>query len=188
MNKENIENYFSKMTWLKEELEYHENSKGKNEKSYAYYDALKRIYKKQQSNQIPSDEEYMKLGIDRKSLNTVEYGYYTSNIHYDLFEYEIDEKDLLEDRILFFLNSADKKEISNEEGWFLLNFPLNFRNYLLNIYEVDKKDLKKKKHKDINELSFDIDKDLNELFTVIDNIGNEKERLIFDELIKNINN
>ena len=46
MNKENIENYFSKMIWIKEELEYHENSKGKNEKSYAYYDALKRIYKK----------------------------------------------------------------------------------------------------------------------------------------------
>ena len=63
--------------------------------------------------------------------------YYTSNIHYDLFRYDASEKDQLEERILYFLENADRRTIKRRNGWFILNFPVDFFRYLIHVYQVD---------------------------------------------------
>lgn len=81
---------FSKMEWLDDELENHKRSValyGKNEKSEAYYNALKEIHDAQNNGTI-SDDLYLKLCIKRKYkkyFSCTTYCYYLANIHYDCF-------------------------------------------------------------------------------------------------------
>lgn len=193
MNTEGIINYFSKMDWLKEELSRYQKSEGKNERSDKYYSTLKTIKSKQDRNQIPTDEEYISLGKIRKNrafLHTVEYGYYTANIHYDLFRCDPSEKDQLEERILYFIDHADKNddEMTEEYGWFLLNFPSDFLWYLMHVYKKDESDLDKLSF-DINtknQMTFESDEiseNLNSLNIFVGKFGNSKEKLIVKKLI-----
>ena len=130
----NLNQIFSDMDWLDEEIKRNELSEGRNERSDAYYNNLLTIKNKQQAGIIPF-EEYKSLKR-LKQLRTIEYGYYTANIHYELFIYDINNKDKLEDRIIFFISNA-RKEIFKEDSWFRLNFSLDFLQYLENIYDIE---------------------------------------------------
>ena len=138
MKKENIEKYFSKMSWLDEEIARNLASPGRNERSDRYYAVLQTIKDKQSKGEIPSDEDYLALGGIRKNrahCQNVEYGYYTANIHYDLFHYDPSDKDSLEDRILYFIEHQDLDKYAKDN--FFLNFPADFSNYLSHLYKID---------------------------------------------------
>lgn len=108
---------FSKMEWLDDELENHKRSValyGKNEKSDAYYKALKEIRDAQNDGTI-SDDIYPKLCIKRKFkkyFSCITYCYYLANIHYDCF-YSYESIESIEKRMLYFLKTADKNEFYN---------------------------------------------------------------------------
>jgi len=187
MNTEGITNYFSKMDWLDEEIARSEASPGKNERSDKYYAALKAIKEKQNKGEIPSDEDYFAVGGIRKNRShcqNIEYGYYMANIHYDLFEYDLTEKDSLEDRILYFIEHAEFDEDNKDN--FLLNFPANFSYYLSHVYETDKANqdggafLDEDKEEKLGQLydAFSMRK----LAAIIESYGNGKEKLILIRL------
>ena len=139
MNKKNIEKHFSPMAWLDEEIARNQASPGRNERSDRYYAALQTIKDKQRRGEIPSDEDYLALGgigKNRTYCHNIEYGYYTANIHYDLFHYDLSDKDSLEDRILYFIEHAELDE--NAKDNFFLSFPANFSSYLSHVYKADK--------------------------------------------------
>ena len=187
MNKENIEKHFSPMAWLDEEIERNETSSGRNERSDRYHAALQTIKDKQRRGEIPSDEDYLALGGIRKNrahCQNIEYGYYTANIHYDLFHYDPSDKDSLEDRILYFIGHAELDE--NAKDNFFLSFPANFSSYLSHICKVDKPT------RDSREALDKIREDklsrlydafyMRGLVDMIERYGNDKEKLILGRL------
>lgn len=187
MNKENIEKYFSPMVWLDEEIARNQVSPGKNERSDRYYAVLQRIKDKQRRGEIPSDEDYLALGGIRKNrthCHNIEYGYYMANIHYDLFRFDLSDKDSLEDRILYFIEHAELDE--NAKDNFFLNFPANFSSYLSHVYKVDKPSRDSKGA--LNKIRED---KLSRLYNayymrglvdMIERYGNDKEKLILGRL------
>ena len=121
---ENINQIFSKMEWLDEEIERNSKSEGRNNKSDFYYKNLSEIREKQRKGIIPLDE-YKNVGRQE----SIEYGYYIANIHYELFKYNMDNKDILEDRIIFFLQNAHDEIFESKDSWFRLNFYLDYSGY-----------------------------------------------------------
>jgi len=107
-----------------------------------------------------------------------------ANIHYDLFEYDLTEKDSLEDRILYFIEHAEFDEDNKDN--FLLNFPANFSYYLSHVYETDKANqdggafLDEDKEEKLGQLydAFSMRK----LAAIIESYGNGKEKLILIRL------
>ncbi len=134
MKLERVNQIFSNMEWLDAEIKRNESSEGRNEFSDLFYKTLELIRKKQQEGIIPYDE-YKLLG-KIKSLDNIDYGYYIANINHELFDYNISKKDIIEDRIVFFLNNADKQIFKDDKSWFRLNFVLDFKNYLKNVYSI----------------------------------------------------
>ena len=201
MNKENIDKYFSKMTWLDEEIARNEASPGRNERSDAYYSSLKTIKEKQDRGEIPSDEDYLAVGVirkNRKFCKCVEYGYYAANIRYDLFKADPSEKDSLEDRILYFIDHAEMNEYFKD--YFFLNFPVDFLYYLCHhIYGTDKPNPNKnviideEREEKLNQLydAFSMRKlddglRMRKLVVMIESYGNDKEKLILNRLFRMI--
>ena len=187
MNKENIEKHFSPMTWLDEEIARNQASPGRNERSDRYYAALETIKDKQSRGEIPSDEDYLALGGNRKNRahrQNIEYGYYTANIHYDLFHYDLSDKDSLEDRILYFIEHAELDE--NAKDNFFLSFPANFSSYLSHIYKADKSSqnnewiLDKSREDKMSRLNDAFY--MRRLVDMIERYGNDKEKLILGRL------
>ena len=187
MNKENIEKYFSPMAWLDEEIERNETSSGRSERSDRYYAVLKTIKDKQRRGEIPSDEDYLALGGIRKNrahCQNIEYGYYTANIHYDLFHYDLSDKDSLEDRILYFIEHAELDE--NAKDNFFLSFPANFSRYLSHMYKADKSSqnnegiLGKSREDKLSRLCNAFY--MRGLVDMIERYGNDKEKLILGKL------
>ena len=156
---ENINQIFSKMEWLDEEIEKYRKSEEKNKKSNTYYKNLIDIREKQRNGIIPFDE-YKNVGV----LESIEYGYYMANIHYELFKYNIENKDVLEDRIIFFLQNARDEIFESEDSWFRLNFYLDYSGYLREIYHSDE--------------------NWQRLEDYVYEYKNEKEKLIYDILWK----
>ena len=159
-------NYFSEMKWLDELI------KERNREYNFYYDNLIKIKNKQNIGIIPYDE-YKVVGRRRRALSNVEYGYYMSNIHYDLY-YLIDS-DELEKRIIWFLDNACD-ETFEKDSWFMLNFPYDFNQYIRNIY-----------YKKLDKETYDLYFNNMSIEEIIDEIGTEKEKIIIDR-IKHINN
>ena len=191
MNKENIEKHFSPMAWLDEEIERNETSSGRSERSDRYYAVLKTIKDKQRRGEIPSDEDYLALGGIRKNrahCQNIEYGYYTANIHYDLFHYDLSDKDSLEDRILYFIEHAELDE--NAKDNFFLSFPANFSSYLSHIYKADKSSqnnewiLDKSREDKMSRLNDAFY--MRRLVDMIERYGNDKEKLILGRLFEMI--
>ena len=187
MNKKNIEKYFSPMAWLDEEIARNQASPGRNERSDRYYAALETIKDKQSRGEIPSDEDYLALGGNRKNRahrQNIEYGYYTANIHYDLFHYDPSDKDSLEDRILYFIEHAELGE--NAKDNFFLSFPANFSSYLSHIYKADKptrdsrETLDKSREDKLSRL-YNANY-MRGLVDMIERYGNDKEKLILGRL------
>ena len=187
MNKENIEKYFSPMAWLDEEIERNETSSGRSERSDRYYAVLKTIKDKQRRGEIPSDEDYLALGGIRKNrahCQNIEYGYYTANIHYDLFRFDPSDKDSLEDRILYFIEHAELDE--NAKDNFFLSFPANFSRYLSHMYKADKSSqnnegiLGKSREDKLSRLCNAFY--MRGLVDMIERYGNDKEKLILGKL------
>lgn len=187
MNKENIKKHFSPMAWLDEEIARSQTSSGRNETSDRYYAALQTIKDKQSRGEIPSDEDYLALGGIRKNrahCQNIEYGYYTANIHYDLFHYDPSDKDSLEDRILYFIEHAELDE--NAKDNFFLNFPANFSRYLSHMYKADKPSqnnegiLDKSREDKLSRLYNAFY--MRGLVDIIENYGNDKEKLILVKL------
>ena len=135
MTLNNLNQIFSNMDWLDEELKRHELSEGRNERSDAYYNKLLAIKSKQRAGIIPF-EEYKNLGHFAQT-KTIEYGYYSANIHYDLFRYYKEQKDIIDDRIIFFLQNASDELFENEYSWFRLNFYLDYSRSLRDYYQSD---------------------------------------------------
>ena len=191
MNKKNIEKHFSPMAWLDEEIARNQASPGRNERSDRYCAALQTIKDKQSRGEIPSDEDYLALGGIRKNrthCHNIEYGYYMANIHYDLFHYDLSDKDSLEDRILYFIEHAELDE--NAKDNFFLNFPANFSYYLSHIYKTDvlrhdnKRALNKSRE---DKLSCLYDAFcMRRLVDMIERYGNDKEKLILGRLFEMI--
>ena len=129
----NLNQIFSNMDWLDEEIKRNELSEGRNPRSDAYYNNLLTIKNKQQAGIIPF-EEYKSLKR-LKQLRTIEYGYYTANIHYDLFSYYKEQKEIIDDRIIFFLQNASNEIFDNEYSWFRLNFYLDYSYVLREYYQ-----------------------------------------------------
>lgn len=125
------------MDWLDEELKRHETSEGRNPRSDTYYNNLLAIKNKQQAGIIPF-EEYKSLKR-LKQFRTIEYGYYAANIHYDLFIYYKDQKEIIDDRIIFFLQNASNEIFDNEYSWFRLNFYLDYSGALRDYYQCEEK-------------------------------------------------
>ena len=128
MKLERVNQIFSNMEWLDAEIKRNEAFEGRNEFSDLFYKTLESIRRKQQDGIVPYDE-YKLIG-KAKSLDTIDYGYYIANIHYELFNYDIADKDTLEDRIIFFLNNANKELFKDKNSWFRLNFINDFRKFL----------------------------------------------------------
>ena len=126
----NLNQIFSRMEWIEEELEGYKKTNNRNDRSDFYYSNMLIIRDKQNKGIIPL-EEYRNVG----KYKSIEYGYYTANIHYDLFNYDINKKDLLEERIIFFLNNVDRNILCDEKSWFRLNFIYNFNLYLNKVYK-----------------------------------------------------
>ena len=191
MNKENIEKHFSPMAWLDEEIARNLASPGRNERSDRYYAVLQTIKDKQSKGEIPSDEDYLALGGNRKNRahrQNIEYGYYTANIHYDLFHYDLSDKDSLEDRILYFIEHAELDE--NAKDNFFLSFPANFSSYLSHIYKADKSSqnnewiLDKSREDKMSRLNDAFY--MRRLVDMIERYGNDKEKLILGRLFEMI--
>ena len=134
MKLERVNQIFSNMEWLDAEIKRNEAFEGRNEFSDLFYKTLESIRRKQQDGIVPYDE-YKLIG-KAKSLDTIDYGYYIANIHYELFNYDIADKDTLEDRIIFFLNNANKELFKDKNSWFRLNFINDFRKYLKEVYSI----------------------------------------------------
>ncbi len=134
----NLNQIFSNMDWLDEEIKIYKSSEGRNPRSDAYYNNLLTIKNKQQAGIIPF-EEYKSLKR-LKHLRTIEYGYYTANIHYDLFRYYKEQKEIIDDRIIFFLQNASNEIFDNEYSWFRLNFYLDYSYVLREYYQCEEKD------------------------------------------------
>lgn len=132
MKLENINQVFSKMEWLDEEILRNSKSEGRNTKSDFYYKNLSIIKEKQEKGVIPFDE-YKKVG----GYDSIEYGFYIANIHYDLFIYDKTKKNDLEDRIIFFLQNANEELFKYETSWFRLNFYIEYSHYLRQIYKTE---------------------------------------------------
>ena len=147
------------MEWLDEEIEKYRKSEEKNKKSNTYYKNLIDIREKQRNGIIPFDE-YKNVGV----LESIEYGYYMANINYELFKYNIENKDVLEDRIIFFLQNARDDIFESEDSWFRLNFYLDYSGYLREIYHSDE--------------------NWQRLEDYVYEYKNEKEKLIYDILWK----
>lgn len=133
----NINQIFSDMNWLEKETIRNDKSEGKNKKSNFYYENLKMIRDKQKQGIIPF-EEYKKVGI----VGTIEYGYYIANIHYELFECNKDYKNILEDRIIFFIQNAPDDIFKYDDSWFRINFYNEYSNYLRQYYDDEYKNYK----------------------------------------------
>lgn len=133
MKLDNITKHYSQMTWLDEEIKRNKAAIWRTKYSDFYYNILKKIREKQNNNHIPIDE-YKLVGNRRTKLQTIEYGYYMANIHYDLFIADINEKEALENRIIFFLDNADEMLFKDDESWFRLNFEYEFLSYLKSIH------------------------------------------------------
>ena len=159
MELNNIKQIFSDMTWLDEEIERNNKSEGRNKKSDFYYNNLIDIRDKQRKGIIPF-VEYKNVGRQE----SIEYGYYMANIHYELFECDDTNKDVLEDRIIFFLQNAQDKIFEYEDSWFRLNFYLDFSGYLRKIYHSNEK------WQDLDHYVFEY--------------NNEREKTIYDILWK----
>ena len=175
------------MAWLDEEIARNQASPGRNERSDRYYAALETIKDKQSRGEIPSDEDYLALGGNRKNRahrQNIEYGYYTANIHYDLFHYDPSDKDSLEDRILYFIEHAELGE--NAKDNFFLSFPANFSSYLSHIYKADKptrdsrETLDKSREDKLSRL-YNANY-MRGLVDMIERYGNDKEKLILGRL------
>ena len=105
-----------------------------------YYETLRKIRESQNQGKIP-EALYKRLGFGKKerfgdnSFETIEYGYFTANIHYYLYEscseYEVSKnyKDAVNHRILYFLKNADIDALC-AHGWFPLNFPNTYLSFL----------------------------------------------------------
>lgn len=133
---------FAPMKYLEKELERYKDG-CPNDHTKGYYEALKSIKGKQDlGNSIPSCN-YRIIGSSnrKKGFDTAEYGYYTANIHYYLYEscseYEKSDayKGKLNARILYFLRNADPKALI-PHGWFWLNFPSNYMRFLSIFYNA----------------------------------------------------
>ena len=134
---------FARMQYIENEMEI-QKSIGSNPRSEQYYKTLLEIRDIQNSGQIPSDELYRRFaeikGHNQQLYDSVEYGYYLANIHYYLFEsrseYEKtnEYKDVLNKRILYFLNNADRDNLLFKCGEFLTNFPFNYLRFLEHFY------------------------------------------------------
>ena len=160
MKLEKINQIFSNMDWLDEKIKRNEVSEGRNEFSDLFYKTLETIRKKQQEGIVPYDE-YKLLGKE-KSLDTIDCGYYIANIQYELFNFDIAKKDLLEDRIIFFLNNANRELFKDKNSWFRLNFINDFRKYLKEVYSIVE--------------------NYNDLEYIIDEFCGSKEKEIYDIL------
>lgn len=137
MNKAIGKAYFAPMDYLDAMLEKYKDGYP-NKRTAAYFETMKRIRDQQRRGTTPPDEDYRELALARYQplVAGVEYGYYTANIHYYLFEdcsvFERSEfyKAMVNRRILFFLKDyADPDELMNC-GWFPLNFPLDYLRFL----------------------------------------------------------
>ena len=124
----NIDNYFSDMDYLDNDF------LNNNDVTVSFYNTLKIIKEKQNKGIIPIDE-YIILSSE---YDSIEYGYYMANIHYDLFDINIYKNSRLENRILFFLRHLDK-DVFKERNFFIRGFDVCFRDYLCNIYNIDNK-------------------------------------------------
>lgn len=118
---------FSKMEWLDKEIERNAASPGRNEYSDWYYSTLEKIRESQEDGTI-DDIQYALLGAWSVKA-AIAYGYYTANIHYDLYQSSTDI-DELEDRIISFIEITDP-EVLRDGSWFTLNFMTNFRSFLI---------------------------------------------------------
>lgn len=145
---------FSKMEWLNREIERNAVSPGRNEYSDWYYSTLEKIRESQEDGTI-DDMQYALLGAWSVKA-AIAYGYYTANIHYDLYQPSTDI-DELEDRIISFIDITDD-DVLRDGSWFTLNFLTNFKSFLV-----------LKGYKNLE------DTDLEEW---IKEQGNEKEKLI----------
>ncbi|MBR0461361.1 MAG: hypothetical protein IJJ00_01440 [Erysipelotrichaceae bacterium] len=177
---------FASMTYLDEMLD--ENKEGyPNPRTENYYETLKEIRSVQNCRKVPADEIYKRLGKTRrkKAFETIEYGYYTANIHYYLYEscseYKKSEayKDSLNRRILFFLNNANIRALSSYL-WFPLNFPDQYLRFLE--YQYGKKRSSWCKNKRISD-EFPTEM----LIDFTDKFGNNEEKEIADTLHNVIN-
>ncbi len=147
---------YSKMNWLKEAIEKDEKSPDRNEFSDYYYKILLEI-KTSQENGTITDELYAKLN-SWKGIVSPERGYYTSNIHYDLFSDDEAVEDT-EKRILHFFATADRKVLKNN-SWFKSLFISDFRYFMSHRYNI----------------SFKGDDE-----TFFEKYGNDLEKKIFNE-------
>lgn len=122
-------NLFSKMKWLDAEINRNETSPGRNRYSDWYYSTLVRIKKAQEDFDI-CDDLYIEF-TGSKEDDGIAYGYYHANIHYDLF-FDLEDKEVLEDRIIDFLKKTPAQNISSC-SWFRPNFMFCFIGYLSKI-------------------------------------------------------
>lgn len=123
---------FSKMKWLDEEIERNKKSEGRNICSDSYYGILLTIRTAQENGTI-SDDLYSKVNSWFGRV-APEIGYYTANIHYDLFRnYESTED--IESRMLHFLDKADKTVLKND-SWFEINFKSELRYLMRQRYNI----------------------------------------------------
>lgn len=123
---------YSKMSWLNKAIEKNEKSPGRNESSDYYYKTLLEIKTSQEIGTI-SDELYTKLNSWKGKVSP-EKGYYTSNIHYDLFSDDEEIEDI-EKRILHFLATANKNVLRNS-SLFKIEFISDFRYFMRHRYNI----------------------------------------------------
>ena len=126
---------FSDMDYLDNEIKRY---KGKypNPNTENYYKALTNIKNIQQKGNIPTEADYLEVGKS-KYFNSVEYGYYTANIHYDLFRYDESYTTLFK-RIVYFFDNADSKVLLDKSGWFTLNFPFDLLTYIETVFDLER--------------------------------------------------
>ena len=136
-----VKEMFAPMEYLDAHLEEYRDGYP-NPRTQRYYETLKRIRELQSQGVVPPDELFKSLWLRGKADATVEYGYYTSNIHYYLFEscsefQKTEEyKESVNRRILLWLESADPKALLKRQ-WFPWNFPPNYLRFLKMFYGDD---------------------------------------------------
>ncbi len=165
----------AKMEYLDDDLARYKNGyPSLNTKRY--YETLISIRDAQLKGEIPPDSLYLDLGLTTKTKggDSLEYGYYTSNIHYYLFiedksrckEY----KEELNSRVRYLLENGDQRSLTSF-GWFPLNFPVNYLRFLSRAYNVPLEE----KEAESSAIS-----DATSLNEFVYKYGNSLERLIGD--------
>ncbi len=120
------------MKWFDKDIKYYRSNGNLNPFTDNYYGYLLKIKKAQEYKTI-SDELFTSFSRFKYGLESPEWGYYTSNIHYDIYN-EFESVPTIEKRIIDFLDKADKTVLKNEAWFYEQSFVYDLRSLVIRRY------------------------------------------------------